>query len=193
MLFGQNPSESGVDREEILKVVGASAQLDQIGEPLALEGGDSTPEVLLFTDGGSSPNPGPGGWAFILRTTTGGAEQEVEGAGAVRATTNNRMELTAVIRGLLHLDRPCHVHLIADSEYVVKGLTEWLAGWKRRGWRNAKKKPVLNDDLWRILDQMAGYHQIRAEWTKGHAGHPENERCDELVGRAREELANWPG
>ncbi|MCH2123033.1 MAG: ribonuclease HI [Pirellulaceae bacterium] len=193
MLFDQEPSESGFDREEILAAVGAAAQFELAAEALSLDGQGELPAVALFTDGGSSPNPGPGGWAFILRLGVGTDEQEVEGAGAVPATTNNRMELTAVIRGLLHLDRPCAVQLIADSEYVVKGLTEWLAGWKKRGWKNAKKKPVLNDDLWRILDRLAAYHQIRAEWTKGHAGHPENERCDELVGRVRAELKDWPG
>ena len=98
------------------------------------------------------------------------------------------MELTAVIGGLLHLEHPCQVTVVSDSEYVIKGLTEWMPGWKRRDWRNSRKKPVLNADLWRILDRLSSYHEVRFEWTKGHAGHPENERCDELVGRIRDEM-----
>jgi ribonuclease HI len=188
VLFEEEPDQE-LDHQRILEAVGAAPEWELPVDALLLPEGDSKPQVLLFTDGGSSPNPGPGGWAFILRKAEDveGA-QEVEGAGAVEATTNNRMELIAVIRGLLHLERPCAVRLVADSEYVTKGLTEWLAGWKARNWRNSRKKPVLNEDLWRILDRLDTHHTINAEWTRGHAGHPENERCDVLVERMRTEL-----
>ena len=190
MLFDQEPAGPGIDREKILQAVEAAPHLELAAESLGLPGNGESPAVELFTDGGASPNPGPGGWAFILRADAGSdREREVEGAGAVVATTNNRMELTAVIRGLLHLEHPCSVRLVSDSEYVIKGLTEWIEGWKKRNWRNSKRKPVLNEDLWRILDRLASYHQISAEWTRGHAGHPENERCDELVERMREDLS----
>ena len=140
------------------------------------------------SDGGASPNPGPGGWAFILRSCPpSGGETEVEGAGAVPETTNNRMELTAAIRGLVHLQRPCQVLLVSDSEYLLKGISEWLEGWKRKNWLNSRRKPVLNSDLWKIVDQLCSVHDIRCQWTKGHSGHRENERCDQLVGRLRRE------
>jgi ribonuclease HI len=144
------------------------------------------PELELFTDGGCSPNPGPGAWAFILRPV--GEKSGLEQAGATQHSTNNRMEMMAVIRGLLALDRPCRVHLVADSEYVVKGLTEWIDGWKRRGWVNSRRKPVLNEELWRVLDVLRGYHALEAKWTRGHAGHAENERCDALVNQVRARL-----
>ena len=137
-------------------------------------------EVELFTDGACSGNPGPGGWGAILRWR--GVEKELSGGEA--HTTNNRMELTAVIEGLRAMTRPCQVRVFTDSQYVQKGITEWLPGWKARGWRTADKKPVKNDDLWCALDEQADRHVISWNWVKGHAGHPENERADELARQA---------
>ncbi len=132
----------------------------------------------LFTDGACLGNPGPGGWAFILRQSDG---QEVEVSAGAAQTTNNRMELTAVIEGLRHIDGSAHVMLWTDSEYVLKGLTEWMDGWKRRGWRKSNKKPVLNVELWKELDTLAQRHRIEVQWVRGHTGHAENERCDQLA------------
>lgn len=136
------------------------------------------PSVTLFCDGACSGNPGPGGWAFILRHAQSG--KELEQSGGEPVTTNNRMELTAVIRGLEALKRPCAVELVTDSQYVGKGLTEWMPGWKRRGWRRGDK-PVKNIELWQRLDELLGPHQLRFTHVRGHSGHPENERCDELA------------
>ncbi len=141
-----------------------------------------TAEVLLFADGACSGNPGPGGWAFILRHPATG--KELERAGAERQTTNNRMELTAVIRGLELLKRPTSVELVTDSTYVGKGLTEWMAKWKANGWRRREGdqwKEVKNEELWRRLDELLTPHQIRFTHVRGHSGHPENERCDTLA------------
>jgi ribonuclease HI len=135
------------------------------------------PLVEIFADGACSGNPGPGGWGAILRS--GGHEKELSGYEAV--TTNNRMELTAAIAGLAALKRPCRVRLTTDSEYLKKGMTEWLAGWVRRGWRNAQKQPVANRDLWERLQELAGFHQVEWHWVRGHNGHAENERCDALA------------
>ena len=188
MLFDENPDPSFPDRLGIIAAVDGAPERELAPEALSLPEGEELPTVCLFSDGGASPNPGPGGWAFVLRhCPASGEEIEVEGAGAVVATTNNRMELTAAIRGLVHLERPCRVLLTSDSEYLLKGLSEWLDGWKRRNWVNSRRKPVLNSDLWKILDHLRSVHQISCQWTKGHAGHPENERCDQLVGRLREE------
>lgn len=143
-----------------------------------------TPEVELYCDGACLGNPGPGGWAFLLRTRTASGPQEREGAGAEPDTTNNRMELTAALRGLQALTRPCRVELVCDSQYVVKGLSTWLKGWKAAGWRKADKAPVLNADLWQALDAEAARHQVRARWVRGHAGHVENERVDRLAREA---------
>lgn len=137
------------------------------------------PVVELYTDGACLGNPGPGGWAYILRHPTTGKETQV--SGGERETTNNRMELTAVINALLALKRPTRVRLISDSEYVLKGLTEWMAGWKQRGWRKSNKKPVLNADLWQRLDELMQAHTLEVQWVRGHTGHVENERCDELA------------
>lgn len=175
---------------EILTVLESAPERELIAEPLTLSESTEPPQVHLFSDGGASPNPGPGGWAFLLRSAaqkSGSQFLEVEGAGAVARTTNNRMELTAVIRGLLHLPSSCRVLLVSDSQYVLKGLSEWLPGWKRKNWINSKRKPVLNSDLWKILDHLSTQHQITCEWTRGHAGHIENERCDHLVGQIRAE------
>lgn len=137
------------------------------------------PEVHLFTDGACLGNPGPGGWAYILRHP--GSGKQVEHGGREQETTNNRMELTAVIRALESLTRPSKVKLIGDSQYVLLGLTEWMPGWKKRGWRKSNKAPVLNVDLWQRLDELLAEHDLQIEWVRGHSGHPENERCDEMA------------
>jgi ribonuclease HI len=136
--------------------------------------------VEIFCDGACSGNPGPGGYGAILRY--GRNEKEI--SGAAPDTTNNRMELTAVIQALRQLTRPCLVSVTTDSQYVVKGKTEWIGGWQRKGWINSKKEPVLNRDLWEELLAAAGQHRIEWIWVKGHAGHPENERCDQLAREA---------
>ena len=146
-------------------------------------------EVDLFADGACLGNPGPGGWGFLLRVQTSSGPQEKEASGADPGTTNNRMELMAVIQGLETLTRPCAVRLVSDSQYVLKGLTEWMPGWKRKGWRKADGAPVMNADLWQRLDAAAGPHRIKAVWVKGHAGHPENERVDRLANDAARNLA----
>lgn len=133
--------------------------------------------VEIFTDGACSGNPGPGGWGAILRSE--GREKEMFGYAA--ATTNNRMELMAVIEALKALTRPVAVSVHTDSQYVQKGITEWIHGWKRRGWRTADKQPVKNEDLWRELDALAARHEVSWHWVKGHAGHAENERADALA------------
>ncbi|MDX9911096.1 MAG: ribonuclease HI [Phycisphaerales bacterium] len=148
--------------------------------------GAERPHVRLYTDGACSGNPGPGGWAFILEHPASG--KRIERAGAERETTNNRMELTAVIEGLSSLTRPSRVELYSDSKYTLDGLREWLDGWKRRGWRTADKKPVKNQDLWERLDELRSSHEIHFHWIKGHSEHPENERCDRLAVEAREAL-----
>jgi ribonuclease HI len=140
------------------------------------------PQVELYTDGACSGNPGPGGWAFILRHPSSG--KEIERAGGEPETTNNRMELTAVVHGLLALKKPSRVMLYTDSVYVGKGLSEWVAKWKANGWRRREGKQwkeVKNEDLWRQLDELAGRHQLKFVHVAGHSGHAENERCDELA------------
>ncbi len=134
-------------------------------------------QVDIFTDGACKGNPGPGGWAAILRM--GAHEKELVGGEA--ATTNNRMEMTAILRGLTALNEPCAVTVHTDSRYVIDGMTQWIFGWQKRGWVNAAKKPVANEDLWRELIAAARPHKVSWEWVKGHSGHPENERCDELA------------
>jgi len=138
--------------------------------------GDET-VVDIFTDGACRGNPGPGGWGAILRAN--GKEKELWGGEA--ATTNNRMELTAPIRALEALTRPSHVRVYTDSQYVQKGISEWVRAWKRRGWRTADRKPVKNVDLWTRLDELAALHEVEWHWVKGHAGHVENERADRLA------------
>jgi ribonuclease HI len=138
--------------------------------------------VNIYTDGACSGNPGPGGWGAILRHN----EHEKELFGYDPATTNNRMEMMAVIEALRSLKRPTPVRIHTDSQYVQKGMTEWIHGWKRRGWKTAAKDPVKNEDLWRTLDTLAAGHQVEWLWVKGHAGHPENERADELARRGIE-------
>jgi len=133
--------------------------------------------VEIFTDGACLGNPGPGGWAALLRY----GAQESELAGGAPHTTNNRMELMAVISGLEALTRPCSVRLVTDSRYVMDGIRSWLPVWKRNGWRTAAKKPVKNIDLWQRLDTAAARHEIEWLWVRGHAGHAENERVDALA------------
>lgn len=135
--------------------------------------------VEIYTDGACKGNPGPGGWGVLMRS--GHHERELHGGEP--STTNNRMELTAVIQALSALKRPCHVSLYLDSEYVRKGITEWIHGWKARGWRTASREPVKNVELWQALDSLVsgGGHRIDWHWVKGHAGHPGNERADALA------------
>lgn len=142
-------------------------------------------DVELFTDGACRGNPGPGGWGAVLRCD--GREKELYGGES--ETTNNRMELTAAIQGLEALSRPCRVRLTTDSEYLAKGMTEWLPGWKRRGWKTAAKRPVRNVDLWQRLDELAARHDIEWLWVRGHSGHQENERADALANRGIDEMA----
>lgn len=137
-------------------------------------------DVEIFTDGACRGNPGPGGWGVLLRY----GDKEKVLSGAEPHTTNNRMELMAAIRGLETLKRPCRVQLYTDSKYVQQGISQWLANWKRRGWKTADKRPVKNVDLWQHLDQATSRHQVNWHWVKGHAGHPENERADELARQA---------
>jgi ribonuclease HI len=134
-------------------------------------------EVQIFTDGACSGNPGPGGWGAILRK--GDVEKEI--SGGEHLTTNNRMELMAAIAALEALTKPCTVELTTDSVYVKDGLTKWIHGWKRNGWKTADKKPVKNEDLWKRLEAAAGNHKVTWKWVKGHAGHLENERADALA------------
>jgi ribonuclease HI len=141
-------------------------------------------KVIIYTDGACRGNPGPGGWGAIL--SKGVHEKELYGA--ERDTTNNRMELMAAIRGLEALKRPCEVTLVTDSVYLKKGITEWLPQWHRRGWKTAGRKPVKNIDLWQRLEQAVDGHRLHWKWIKGHSGHPENERADQLANRAVDEL-----
>jgi ribonuclease HI len=136
--------------------------------------------VKIATDGACKGNPGPGGWGALLRM----GQHEKELSGGEADTTNNRMELLAAIRGLQALTRPCHVTLVTDSAYVKNGITQWIHGWKRNGWRTADKKPVKNADLWQELIEASARHRIEWTWVKGHAGDPDNERADQLASNA---------
>lgn len=133
--------------------------------------------VDIFSDGACSGNPGPGGYGTILKY----GDHIKELSGFDPETTNNRMEMLGAIAGLEALKQPCHVTMTTDSQYLVKGMTEWIAGWQRKGWKNSKKEEVANRDLWERLLELSQKHQIEWVWVKGHAGHPENERCDELA------------
>ncbi len=139
-------------------------------------------KVTLITDGSCLGNPGPGGWAAILRFNS----QTKELSGGEPATTNNRMEMTAVIEGLTILKEPCEISIEIDSQYVKNGVTEWMSGWKRRGWKTAAKKPVKNQDLWQKIDVALAQHTVNWKWVKGHADHDDNNRCDELARGAAE-------
>ncbi len=140
-------------------------------------------KVQVITDGACSGNPGPGGWAAVLRYN----QHEKEMWGSEPHTTNNRMELMAAIEALRSLKEDCEIEVVTDSEYVKKGITEWIHGWKRKGWMTAAKKPVINQDLWKALDEQVNRHKTTWVWTKGHASHTDNNRCDELATRAAKE------
>ena len=142
--------------------------------------------VEIFTDGACKGNPGVGGWGALLQIKG----KDLELCGGEIHTTNNRMELTGAIRALEALKRPCHVKLHTDSKYVQQGISEWIHNWKQRGWKTSAKKPVMNEDLWRTLDDLASKHQVQWVWVKGHAGHDGNERADVLANRGVEELLN---
>lgn len=146
---------------------------------------DSKDFVEIFTDGSCKGNPGPGGWAALLKFK--GHQKEL--SGAEPHTTNNRMEMTAAIMALEALKRPCRVRLMTDSEYLKKGITEWLQNWKKRNWLTSNKTPVKNDDLWRRLDQAANRHEVTWEWVKGHNGHLENELVDQLANSAIKKMS----
>ncbi len=141
-------------------------------------------EIEIFTDGACRGNPGPGGWGVLMRY----AEKEKSLFGGEADTTNNRMEMTAVIEGLSALKQPCKITLTSDSTYVLKGIQEWLPAWKKRNWKTASKKPVKNVDLWQKLDALIGTHDIDWQWVKGHSGHRENEIADQLANRGIDEL-----
>lgn len=142
--------------------------------------------IEIYTDGACRGNPGPGGWGVVLRYK--GSEKRLHGGEP--ATTNNRMELTAVIKALQALKRNnCEVHLYSDSRYVLNGISQWMADWKRRGWKTAAKKPVLNQDLWQVLDELSQQHTISWHWVKGHSGHPLNELADQLANQGIDELS----
>jgi ribonuclease HI len=145
---------------------------------------DATNDVTIYTDGACKGNPGPGGWGAWLRT----GEHERELFGGEAQTTNNRMELTAVIESLATLKRPCRVAIFTDSEYVKNGMTTWIHNWKKRGWRTADNKPVKNIELWQRLDSLVQQHQVSWHWVKGHAGDPGNERADALANRGVESV-----
>ncbi|TNE34592.1 MAG: ribonuclease HI [Alphaproteobacteria bacterium] len=142
-------------------------------------------KVEVFTDGACKGNPGPGGWGALLRM----GQHEKELSGSEATTTNNRMEMTAAIKALAALIEPCTVDLYSDSKYVVEGMTRWIEGWQARGWKTAAKKPVLNEDLWRELIEVASRHQVTWHWVRGHNGHPENERVDLLASAEAEAVA----
>ena len=144
--------------------------------------------IEMYTDGACKGNPGVGGWGTLLRYAAQGAVHEKELFGGEKHTTNNRMELLAVIEGLKSVKNRCQIEVYTDSVYVQKGVTEWLVNWKARGWKTADKKPVKNDDLWRELDSILGAHQLSWHWVKGHAGHVDNERADELANRGVEKI-----
>ena len=150
---------------------------------------DKRPIIRLYTDGACIDNPGPGGWAYILKHSA--SSKSKEGSGGEHDSTNNRMEITAVIRGLEALKNPSIVELFSDSQYVVQAINDWMAKWKRKGWKKSGE-PLKNLDLWRRLDELMATHQLKATWVRGHVGHAENERCDELATKAAAAIAKTP-
>ena len=136
--------------------------------------------IEIFTDGACSGNPGPGGWGAVVRAN----QQEVELSGGAAQTTNNRMEMLAAIESLQKINQPCQITVYTDSQYLKDGITQWMANWKKNGWKTADKKPVKNQDLWQKLDELSGCHTLTWQWVRGHNGHPENERADALARRA---------
>ncbi len=144
-------------------------------------------EVIVYSDGACRGNPGPGGWGALL--STGRHEKEIWGG--VVDTTNNRMELTAVIEALKTLNRPCRLTIVTDSKYVMQGATEWMSNWKKRDWKTASRKPVKNKDLWIPLEDLLASHTVEWQWVKGHDGHPGNEKADELANRGVDELLEF--
>ncbi len=140
--------------------------------------------VYIFTDGACRGNPGPGGWGVIMRYKN----SEKEFFGGQADTTNNRMEMTAIIQALSRLTRSCFIEISTDSRYVIDGITKWLPGWKKKNWKRSKNQPVKNEDLWKTLDNLVEQHQISWNWVKGHSGHPENERADTLANKGIDEL-----
>lgn len=143
-------------------------------------------QVYLYTDGACKGNPGPGGWGVLLRY----GQHEKELFGGEANTTNNRMELTAIIKGLSALKRPCHVFIYTDSQYIKNGMEQWIHNWKKNGWKTSNKKAVKNIELWQQLDELVQQHVIKWTWVKGHNGHPENERADMLANRGVEQIIN---
>ena len=145
-------------------------------------------QVTIYTDGGCDPNPGPGGWGAVL--IYAGVRRELQGG--ERATTNNRMEMTAAIRALETLKESCEVRMITDSEYLRNGITQWMTGWKAKGWKTSTRQPVKNQDLWIALDAAVAVHTVKWEWTRGHSGNRENERCHRLAAMGRREALVSP-
>lgn len=177
--FAEGVVERGVSSNIIVESIAAIAEVvDAAAAPPV----KATGTITLFTDGACQGNPGPGGWGFIIKDAEG--IEIARGSGGERPTTNNRMELTSVIRGLEALEAEQPVTLVTDSQYVSKGLSEWMKGWKQRGWKRKTAKglePVANEDLWRRLDELAATRKIVCQWVRGHAGHPENEECDRMA------------
>jgi ribonuclease HI len=187
----------GLKDDDVLRLLFTVRQLmaDKKAKPKAKK----TPEIVLsdarltvngkspveiFTDGACSGNPGPGGWGVVMRCN--GEKREL--SGGERLTTNNKMEMTAAVEALKSLDKPCKVVLTTDSEYLKNGITKWIKGWKKNGWKTAAKEPVKNQELWQKLDELDQKHTIEWKWVRGHNGHPENERCDELAREAIRKL-----
>ena len=141
-------------------------------------------KIEIFTDGACRGNPGPGGWGALLRA----GDHEKELFGGEKETTNNRMELMAAIKALEAVKKPSVITLTTDSQYVRKGITEWITGWKQKGWKNSQRKPVKNSDFWKLLDQQNQRHDVDWQWVKGHSGHPENDKADDLANRGIDEL-----